>query len=138
MIRTSSPARLAATLSSTYILVVDQARDVVARDLPHVVVSSEDYVARPFMFAGVRHKVIILARSYNYQTAGYYCSLLAEARGHRVIPSVETMLDLRSRTHYEHAVPELEEAYNRDLKAAGIEPPKMVVRRLRPAADAGL
>jgi glutathione synthase/RimK-type ligase-like ATP-grasp enzyme len=105
-------------------LVVDQARDLVSRDLPHVVISSEDYVARPFMFAGVRQKVIILARSYNYQTAGYYCSLLAEARGHRVIPSVETMLDLRSRPHYEHAVPELEEAYNRDLKATGIEPPK--------------
>jgi glutathione synthase/RimK-type ligase-like ATP-grasp enzyme len=107
-----------------WVLVADQPRDVVARDLPHVVISSEDYVARPFMFAGARQKIVILARSYNYQTQGYYCALLAEARGHRVLPSVETMLDLRSRPHYEHALPELEEALNRDLKAAALpEPP---------------
>jgi hypothetical protein len=62
------------------------------------------------MFAGARQKVVILGRSYNYQTQAYYCALLAEARGHRVLPSVETMLDLRSRAHYEHTVPELEEA----------------------------
>ena len=107
----------------SWVLVADQPRDVVARDLPHVVISSEDYVARPFMFAGARQKVIILARSYNYQTQAYYCALLAEARGHRVIPSVETMLDLRSRPQYEHAVPELEEALNRDMKSFHGDPP---------------
>jgi glutathione synthase/RimK-type ligase-like ATP-grasp enzyme len=107
-----------------WVLVADQPRDVVARDLPHVVISSEDYVARPFMFAGARQKIVILARSYSYQTQGYYCALLAEARGHRVLPNVETMLELRSRQHYEHALPELEEALNRDLKAAALpEPP---------------
>jgi glutathione synthase/RimK-type ligase-like ATP-grasp enzyme len=100
----------------SWVLVADQPRDLVARDLPHVIVSSEDYVARPFMFGGARQKIIILARSYNYQTAAYYCALLAEARGHRVMPSVETMLDLRSRAHYQHALPELEEALNRDIK----------------------
>ncbi|HWT29787.1 MAG TPA: RimK family protein [Propylenella sp.] len=108
----------------SWVLVADQPRDLVARDLPHVIISSEDYVARPFMFAGARQKVLILARSYNYQTQGYYCALLAEARGHRVLPSVETMLDLRSRPHYEHSIPELEEAFNRDLRAQDIEPPK--------------
>ena len=108
----------------SWVLVADQPRDLVARDLPHVIVSSEDYVARPYMFAGARQKVIILARSYNYQTQAYYCALLAEARGHRVLPNVETMLDLRSRAHYEHALPELEEALNRDLKSFHGEPPK--------------
>lgn len=102
----------------SWVLVADQPRDLVARDLPHVIVSSEDYVARPYMFGGARQKIIILARSYNYQTAAYYCALLAEARGHRVMPSVETMLDLRSRAHYQHALPELEEALNRDLKGS--------------------
>ena len=34
------------------------------------------------------------------------------------MPSVETMLDLRSRAHYQHALPELEEALNRGLKNA--------------------
>ncbi len=108
----------------SWVLVADQPRDFVARDLPHVIVSSEDYVARPYMFGGARQKIIILARSYNYQTAGYYCALLAEARGHRVMPSVETMLDIRSRAEYAHALPELEEALNRDLKTLAGEPPK--------------
>jgi glutathione synthase/RimK-type ligase-like ATP-grasp enzyme len=106
-----------------WVLVADQPRDLIARDLPHVIVSSEDYIARPFMFGGARQKVIILARSYNYQTAGYYCALLAEARGHRVMPSVETMLDVRSRSQYAHALPELEEALNHDLKSYAGEPP---------------
>ena len=108
----------------SWVLVADQPRDLVGARSPHVVVSSEDYVARPYMFAGARQKIIILARSYNYQTAAYYCALLAEARGSRVMPSVETMLDLRGRSHYQHALPELEEAFNRDLQAHGGEPPK--------------
>ncbi|HEX2255583.1 MAG TPA: RimK-like ATPgrasp N-terminal domain-containing protein, partial [Afifellaceae bacterium] len=108
----------------SWVLVVSQPRDLAARDLPHVVVTSDDYVARPFMFAGAPQKIINLARSYRYQTAGYYCSLLAEARGHRVLPSVETILELRSRSHYEHALPELEEALNREVKAAGEAVPK--------------
>jgi glutathione synthase/RimK-type ligase-like ATP-grasp enzyme len=111
----------------SWVLVADQPRDLVARDLPHVIVSSEDYVARPYMFAGARQKIIIIARSYNYQTQAYYCALLAEARGHRVLPSVETMLDLRSRAHYEHAIPELEEAFNRELKGSDAEPPKSLL-----------
>jgi glutathione synthase/RimK-type ligase-like ATP-grasp enzyme len=108
----------------SWVLVVSQPRDLAARDLPHVVVTSDDYVARPYMFAGAPQKVINLARSYRYQTAGYYCSLLAEARGHRVLPSVETILELSSRNHYAHALPELEEALNRDARSTGDGAPK--------------
>ena len=42
-------------------------------------------------------KVFNLCRSYRYQTGGYYVSLLAEARGHRPMPSISTLQDLRSR-----------------------------------------
>lgn len=42
---------------------------------------------------GVR--VYNLCRTYGYQTTGYYVSLLAEARGHRPLPSVETLQTLR-------------------------------------------
>ena len=41
-------------------------------------------------------RVFNLARSFSYQSRGYYVSLLAEARGHKVIPNVKTILDLRS------------------------------------------
>ena len=37
--------------------------------------------------------VFNLSRSYGYQRLGYYVSLLAEARGHRAWPSIETIND---------------------------------------------
>ncbi len=43
-------------------------------------------------------RIFNLCRSYKYQSAGYYVSLLAEARGHKPIPSVTTMQDLKSPT----------------------------------------
>ena len=41
-----------------------------------------------------RVRVINLCRGYRYLSTGYYCSLLAEARGHHVFPSVATINDL--------------------------------------------
>jgi glutathione synthase/RimK-type ligase-like ATP-grasp enzyme len=60
------------------------------------VVSVSDYLApaEPWPARGMR--VFNLARSYGYQTRGYYVSLLAEARGHRVIPDVRTIQDLNA------------------------------------------
>jgi len=40
-------------------------------------------------------KVINLCKSYQYQSMGYYVSLLAEARRHKVLPGVTTIQDLR-------------------------------------------
>ncbi|MCU0357880.1 MAG: RimK-like ATPgrasp N-terminal domain-containing protein, partial [Cyclobacteriaceae bacterium] len=40
-------------------------------------------------------QVINLCKSYEYQSYGYYVSLLAEARHHKVLPSVGSIQDLR-------------------------------------------
>ncbi len=40
-------------------------------------------------------KILNLCKSYQYQSEGYYVSLLAEARGHKVLPEVSTIQDLR-------------------------------------------
>jgi glutathione synthase/RimK-type ligase-like ATP-grasp enzyme len=45
-------------------------------------------------------QVINLCRSTKYLSNGYYCSLLAEARGQRVIPSVRTISDLSRKSIY--------------------------------------
>lgn len=42
--------------------------------------------------------VINLSNDYSYNSEGYYCSLLAQARGHRVIPSVEIINKLETGT----------------------------------------
>lgn len=44
--------------------------------------------------------VVNLAPDYRYLSTGYYCSLLAEARSQRVIPSVRTIEDLSRKTIY--------------------------------------
>ncbi len=40
-------------------------------------------------------KVINMCKSYQYQSEGYYISLLAEARGHKVLPVTSTMMDYK-------------------------------------------
>jgi len=44
--------------------------------------------------------VVNLAPTYRYLSTGYYCSLLAEARAQRVIPSVRTIEDLSRKAIY--------------------------------------
>jgi hypothetical protein len=53
-------------------------------------------------------KVINLCRNYDYLSLGYYCSLLAEARGDRITPTVETILDLQHRHAQQAAMARLD------------------------------
>jgi glutathione synthase/RimK-type ligase-like ATP-grasp enzyme len=59
------------------------------------VVSAREYLADSHYADLRRARVFNLCRTYAYQTLGYYVSLLASARGHRPMPSVETIQDLR-------------------------------------------
>ena len=40
-------------------------------------------------------KILNFCRSYQYQSMGYYVSLLAEARGHKVMPRISALQDFR-------------------------------------------
>ncbi|HKG00192.1 MAG TPA: RimK-like ATPgrasp N-terminal domain-containing protein, partial [Xanthobacteraceae bacterium] len=105
-----------------WVILVDQPKDFPNADTPHKVIMTSEYLARPRLFDMGRPKLINLSRSYAYQSKGYYASLLAEARGHRVVPSVETMLELREAKLYEHALPDLEDELNRCARKTGFEP----------------
>ncbi len=105
-------------LYSGWVILVDSLRDFPNAETPHKVITTRDYLARPQLFDAGRPKVVNLSRSYAYQSRGYFCSLLAEARGHRVLPTVEAMLDLAGRELYGHAIPELEQELNRCAGAA--------------------
>jgi glutathione synthase/RimK-type ligase-like ATP-grasp enzyme len=59
------------------------------------VVSAQDYLTNPRFLGLKRARVVNLCRSNGYQTVGYYVSLLASARGHRPLPSVTTLQDLK-------------------------------------------
>ncbi len=61
------------------------------------VISFADYLALGEETLKQPLRVINLCRSDRYLSRGYYCSLLAEARGHRVLPGVATLNILRNR-----------------------------------------
>ena len=105
-----------------WVILVDQPKDLPNADTPHKVITTSEYLARPRLFDMGRPKLVNLARSYAYQSKGYYASLLAEARGHRIMPTVETMLELREAKLYEHALPELEDELNRCARRADFQP----------------
>jgi hypothetical protein len=60
------------------------------------VVAARAYLTDPAWAQLRRARVFNLCRSYRYQTTGYYVSLLANARRHRVLPAVSTLQDMRS------------------------------------------
>src|SRR6478736_4544047 len=59
------------------------------------VISAEAYISDEIYQSEKGIKLINLCKSYQYQSEGYYVSLLAEARGHKVLPEVSTIQDLR-------------------------------------------
>lgn len=103
---------------SDWLILVENQSDIGQAETPHKVMRIGDYLANPGLFAGRRPYVLNLARSYRYQSEGYYASLLAEARGHRVSPSVQTMVELSEKRLYAQALPDLN-ARLREARAKG-------------------
>ncbi|MDX5348992.1 MAG: RimK-like ATPgrasp N-terminal domain-containing protein, partial [Hymenobacteraceae bacterium] len=60
-------------------------------------------------------RIFNLCRSYKYQSSGYYVSLLAEARGHKAIPNVTTIQDLKSKTIIRAITDEINELIQKSL-----------------------
>ncbi|MGD8206780.1 MAG: RimK family protein [Thiohalocapsa sp.] len=99
-----------------HVLLVEQARDW-RPELPLLpVVTAREYLAGGEAFSPKRRlRVVNLCRSYRYLSIGYYCSLLAEARGHKIVPSVRTLQDLSSRGIYAPITDELNQRMQRVL-----------------------
>lgn len=60
------------------------------------VASARSYLSDPAYGQDCHCKVYNLCRSHEYQSLGYYVSLLAEARGHKPIPRASAMEDVQS------------------------------------------
>lgn len=94
------------------IVVVESLKDWKAPAPAARLVEADEYLADS-AFARRGYHVINLCRSTRYQSVGYYCSLLAEARGQRVLPSATTIQDLSHKTLYGVEIP----AFARYLEA---------------------
>ena len=61
-------------------------------------------------------RVYNLCKSYRYQSLGYYVSLIAQARGHKVLPDVMTIQDLKIQTVLQSAMDDIDELIQKSLR----------------------
>jgi glutathione synthase/RimK-type ligase-like ATP-grasp enzyme len=85
-------------------------------EIPNVeVVDARSYLTQPEYSEMRGVKLFNLCRSYRYQSIGYYVSLLAEARGHKPLPSITAIQDLKSQSMVRFVSEELDELIQTSL-----------------------
>jgi len=102
-------------VTGKHILLVDDAGQWRAGFPEHTVVPVKQYLTGREWSEERDLRVVNLCRDTQYHSPGYYASLLAEARGHKVIPSVRTLQDLSRKTLYGADLEELEKDLDRVL-----------------------
>ncbi len=97
------------------IIVVNNPKDWQLTLADTEVVTAKNYLTES-RYAEIRNaRVFNLCRSYRYQGLGYYVSLLAEARGQRVIPSTTTIQDIKLQSIPRIISQELEDLIQKSL-----------------------
>jgi glutathione synthase/RimK-type ligase-like ATP-grasp enzyme len=79
------------------------------------VVDAWSYLTQPEYAAMRAVKLFNLCKSYRYQSAGYYVTLLAMARGHKPLPSITTIQDMKSQTMVRFVSDDLEDLIQQTL-----------------------
>lgn len=98
------------------IIVVNRVEDFPKEIKGLEVVTVEDYFTAEKYLAKKEFRIYNLSQRYRYQSAGYYVSLLAEARGHRVWPTVTTIQDFKSQSIIRMVSEELDHLIQSSLK----------------------
>ena len=80
------------------------------------VVDARSYLTKPEFGILKGVKLFNLCRSYKYQSIGYYVTLMATARGHRPIPDLTTIQDLKSQTMVRFVSDELDDLIQQTLR----------------------
>ncbi len=87
-------------------------------------VAARDYLTGEVWARTKGLKVVNLCSDRDYLDVGYYCSLLAEARGHRILPGVRTINDLAESESYPIDLEELNRRLTRLLSRRRAEAPR--------------
>ncbi|MBN2489891.1 MAG: RimK family protein [Planctomycetes bacterium] len=104
------------------IIVVDNPRDWPFRVAGVEVASADRYLSHPDYAEIKGARIFNLCRSYRYQGTGYYVSLLAEARGHRPMPSVAALQDMKNRAVLRIVSEDLDELIQQSLDGIRTSP----------------
>lgn len=99
-----------------YVIVVDKPEEWRFTKHAHMdIVSAKSYLAEQTYLDQQSVRVFNLCRSHRYQSIGYYVSLIAQARGQKIIPSVSTIQDLNSQTLIKTFCEEMNELIQKSL-----------------------
>ncbi|CAB0151594.1 Alpha-aminoadipate--LysW ligase LysX [Pseudidiomarina piscicola] len=90
-------------MQNTALLIVDSIADWQPYYPSQSVCSASDYLLQQNHQA--RAQLLNLCGDLSYLSTGYYVSLLAEARGQRILPSVSTINDMANFSHYQLLLP---------------------------------
>lgn len=102
--------------ASQVVIIVERKEDWASYLPSEEMITAQEYLEQTRQNeTGKRVQVINLCRSYKYLGHGYYCSLLAEARGHKVIPSVRTISELARKSLYGLALDDLDRVLDKTL-----------------------
>jgi glutathione synthase/RimK-type ligase-like ATP-grasp enzyme len=99
---------------SLTVIVVDDMKDWAPFYPSNQVLTFQEYLAQE-VGANARTRVINLCGGYEYLSDGYYCSLLAEARGHTVTPSIRALNDLNDQILYRLQLGNLDSVLGKSL-----------------------
>ncbi|MBL9001371.1 MAG: RimK family protein [Phycisphaerae bacterium] len=97
------------------LLVIDNPKDWPLNVEGVDVLSARQYLTEPRYSLLKGAKVFNLCKSYRYQNLGYYVSLLAQARGHKPLPDISTIQDLKLSEMIRGAGEEIEELIQESL-----------------------
>lgn len=101
------------------ILVVVNNPDIWPLSVPEVqVVSSRRYLTDSTYNNMRNTRVFNLCKSYAYQSLGYYVSLLAAARGHKPLPDIVSIQDMKSATLVRVVTDELDRLIQKTIRHA--------------------
>lgn len=100
------------------IVVINQPYKWAFTEVDARIITVKEYISDPIYQNSTEFRVFNLCSSYKYQSYGYYVSLLASARGQRVIPSIATIRDFRLINVVHSAAFDIDEEINQSLKKA--------------------
>ena len=100
----------------TNLIILEDKEDFPVEAANLVKVSPSEYLDSELPQKRPTARVFNLCRSDDYPTTGYYVSLLAEARGHRAIPSVTTLRDFGSSLIARSLGEEIDEVIQKGLR----------------------
>ena len=105
----------ASARKTTNIIVVNHPQKWTFEDINARVISVKEYIGNQIYHSNPDFRIFNLCSSYKYQSYGYYVSLLASARGQRVVPSATTIRDFRSLNVIRSVTSEIEELIAQSL-----------------------